>query len=207
MKQKKVFLLLNGETPRTLPDISKYDLICATDGAYHSLEENKIVPNFVCGDFDSIKNIPDTIEVIHTPNQDFTDFDKALQLLFDKGFTNIDVFGASGKEQDHFLGNLHTAIQWKDKLNLTFFDNHSRYFLAHKSTEIANCKGKIISLVPFPNVTSIFTEGLQYALNKEDLTFGERIGTRNKAIKSKIKITFESGNLFIFINHKIQKDA
>ena len=67
-----------------------------------------------------------------------------MQILFDKGFTTIDVFGASGKEQDHFLGNLHTAIQWKDKLKLTFFDNHSRYFLADKSTEIVNCIGKII---------------------------------------------------------------
>jgi thiamine pyrophosphokinase len=207
MKHKKVFLLLNGEAPQTPPDLSKYDLICATDGAYQYLEKNNIVPHFISGDFDSIKNIPDTIEVIHTPNQDLTDFDKILQLLFDKGFAEIDVFGASGKEQDHFLGNLHTAIQWKDQLKLTFFDNHSRYFLADKSTEIENCKGKIISLVPFPNVTSIFTEGLQYALNKEDLTFGERIGTRNKALKSKIKISFESGNLFIFINHKKEKNV
>jgi thiamine pyrophosphokinase len=207
MNIKKVFLLLNGETPQTPPDLTKYDLICATDGAYQYLEKNNIVPNFISGDFDSIKNTPDTIEVIHTPNQDLTDFDKILQLLFDKGFAEIDVFGASGKEQDHFLGNLHTAIQWKDQLKLTFFDNHSRYFLADKSTEIENCKGKIISLVPFPNVTSIFTEGLQYALNKEDLTFGERIGTRNKALKSKIKISFESGNLFIFINHKKEKNV
>jgi thiamine pyrophosphokinase len=207
MKQKKVFLLLNGEPPRTLPDIADFDLICATDGAYHFLAENKIVPDFVCGDLDSSEEIPKNIDVIHTPNQDFTDFDKALQILFDKGFTNIDVFGASGKEQDHFLGNLHTAIHWKDKLSLTFFDNHSRYFLADKSTEIANCKDKIISLVPFPKVTSITTKGLQYALNKEDLTFGERIGTRNKAIKNELKITFESGDLFIFINHKKQKNA
>ena len=33
MKIKKVFLLLNGETPNEVPDISKYDMICATDGA------------------------------------------------------------------------------------------------------------------------------------------------------------------------------
>ena len=203
MSTKKIFLLLNGETPQKLPDLSVYHIICATDGAYHFLEENKIVPDFISGDFDSIKNIPDTIEVIHTPNQDFTDFDKALQILFDKGFTQIDVFGASGKEQDHFLGNLHTAMQWKNKLKLTFFDNHSHYFLADKRTKITNCKDKIISLVPFPNASNIITEGLEYQLDKEDLTFGERIGTRNKATKNQIKITFESGNLFIFIQNKI----
>jgi thiamine pyrophosphokinase len=184
MKEKKVFLLLNGEAPTMLPNLLNYEIICATDGAYHHLEENNIVPNLVCGDLDSSQEIPKNIEVIHTPDQDFTDFDKTLQILLDKGFTEIDVFGASGKEQDHFLGNLHTAIQFRGKLNLTFFDNYSRYFLADNST----------------------TEGLQYSLKNEDLIFGERIGTRNKAIKNNVKITFKSGELFIFINHKIEKN-
>ncbi|MDD7913504.1 thiamine diphosphokinase [Polaribacter ponticola] len=128
MKQKKVFLLLNGEVPKMLPDLSDYDLVCATDGAYHFLEENKIIPDFVSGDLDSSEKIPKNIKVVHTPNQDYTDFDKILQILFDKGFFMVDVYGASGKEQDHFLGNLHTAIQWKKKLKLTFLDNHSRFF-------------------------------------------------------------------------------
>ena len=178
MKQKKVFLLLNGEKPETLPEFSDYEIICATDGAYQFLKERQIIPNFISGDFDSLENLPKNIEVIHTPNQDFTDFDKILQILFDKGYTTIDIFGASGKEQDHFLGNLHTTIQWKEKLQLTFFDNHSRYFLADKSTEIINCKNKIVSLVPFPSAKNISTEGLEYPLNNEDLVFGTRIGTR-----------------------------
>ncbi|WP_373941397.1 hypothetical protein OEG92_17180 [Polaribacter sejongensis] len=59
----------------------------------------------------------------------------------------------------------------------------------------------MVSLVPFPTATNISTEGLQYPLIKEDLSFGERIGTRNKATNNEIKITFESGELFIFINH------
>ena len=201
MNKGTVFLLLNGEPPTNLPNISNYEVICATDGAYHFLEKNKIKPNFISGDFDSIENLPKDIEVIHTPNQDFTDFDKILQILFEKGFKNVDVFGASGKEQDHFLGNLHTAIQWKNKISLTFFDNHSRYFLADKNTEILNSVDKIISLVPFPEATNITTKGLQYPLQDEKLTFGQRIGTRNKAIKNKVEISFKTGELFIFINH------
>ncbi len=201
MKIKKVFLLLNGETPNEVPDISKYDMICATDGAYQYLKKHNILPNFIAGDFDSLQEIPKEIEVIKTPNQDFTDFDKILQILFDKGFNHIDVFGASGKEQDHFLGNLHTAIQFKEKLKLTFIDNHSRYFLADKSTKISDCKDKIVSLIPFPKATNIITEGLEYQLNNENLVFGERIGTRNKGIQDTVKVTFENGELFIFINH------
>ncbi|MGY0408484.1 MAG: thiamine diphosphokinase [Polaribacter sp.] len=205
MKTNNVFLLLNGETPKKLPNLSKYALICATDGAYQFLKDKKITPHFISGDFDSLKdileNIPNNIEVIHTPNQDFTDFDKILKILIDKGYKTIDVFGASGKEQDHFLGNLNTAIQWKNKLKLTFFDNYGRYFLAKKETEIKNCLDKTVSLIPFPKATNIVTKGLEYPLNKEDLTFGERIGTRNKVLENSVEISFESGELFIFINN------
>jgi thiamine pyrophosphokinase len=200
MKAKKVFLLLNGDSPKKLPDLSDYKIICATDGAYQFLKENDIAPSFISGDFDSLSKIPNDIEVIQTPNQDLTDFDKVLQILFDKGYTIIDVFGASGKEQDHFLGNLHTAIQWKKKLHLTFFDDYGKYFLANKTSILSECKNKTISLVPFPTSKNISTKGLQYSLQNETLTFGKRIGTRNKAIDNEVHITFKSGELFIFIN-------
>lgn len=201
MNTQKVFLLLNGTPPTKIPSLHEYNLICATDGAYAFLEKNKIVPDFISGDFDSLTTIPHNIEAIHTPNQDFTDFDKILKILHEKGFKNIDVFGANGEEQDHFLGNLHTAIQWKERLKLTFFDDFSCYFLANNMLKITDCKHRIISLIPFPKAVGITTKGLQYPLLKEELSFGTRIGTRNKAVENEVEISFETGNLFVFINH------
>jgi len=201
MKSQHVFLVLNGEKPTKLPDLSVYDIVCATDGAYDFLNEKNISPHFVSGDFDSIKTLPSDIENIQTPNQDLTDFDKILQILYDRKGTIIDVYGASGKEQDHFLGNLHTALQWKDRLTITFYDDFGRYFFCEKSVIVTNCHQKTISLLPFPIATEINTQGLQYPLHKEDLTFGTKIGTRNFATEKEVKIEFESGELLIFINH------
>lgn len=201
MKKKKVFLVLNGEEPNQLPDFSDYEIICATDGAYQYLLKNNITPTFISGDFDSLAILPQGVEAIKTPDQNFTDFDKILKILFEKGYKEIDVFGASGKEQDHFLGNLNTALQWKDRLEIMFYDNHGYYFLAKKKTSIPHCLHKTVSLVPFPLATEVTTKGLQYPLNSEDLVFGKRIGTRNKAIENQIDIHFKSGALFIFINH------
>ena len=158
MNSKKVFLLINGEPPKIFPNLSSYDIICATDGAYDILKAHNIVPDFISGDFDSIKELPKTIEVICTPNQNFTDFDKILQILSDRGFVDIDVFGASSQEQDHFLGNIHTAFQWKNKLNITFFDNYGVYFLADKKVVLPDCNGKKVSLFPFPKATGIITK-------------------------------------------------
>jgi thiamine pyrophosphokinase len=205
MKLEKAFLLLNGDAPKELPNLKEYKMVCATDGAYQFLKENNVTPNFISGDFDSLESLPEDISeeiaIIETPDQDFTDFDKALQILFKKGFTKVDVYGASGGEQDHFLGNLHTALIWKDKIQITFYDNYGVYYLAKKETRIDNCLRKTISLIPFFEVKNITTTGLEFPLKNETLQFSKRIGTRNKALEDKIEITFESGNLFIFVNH------
>lgn len=200
MKQlEKVFLLLNGEAPNQLPDLSEYTIVCATDGAYHVLNDFGVKPNFVSGDFDSSIEIPKDIERIHTPDQNFTDFDKILSLLDQRGLAKIDIYGASGKEQDHFLGNLHTALKWKDRLKITFFDNHGSYFFSEKATLLKQVQGKTISLVPFPEANNITATGLEFSLKNETLSFKNRIGTRNKAVDNDVSIQYQAGELLLFI--------
>ena len=201
MKTKKAFILLNGQQPLKLPDFNNYDIICAIDGAYNYFETNNITPDLVTGDFDSIKSIPTSVEVIKTPNQEFTDFEKALQILKHREFTHIDVYGGSGKEHDHFLGNISTALQWKMGLSISFFDNFGKYFFIENSILLTNVKGKNISLIPFPTASGVETKGLMYPLNNESLTFGERIGTRNKAIEDSVFIAFDNGELLIYISN------
>ena len=78
---QKLALFLNGEKPSFLNPLSNYQEIYCTDGAYHFLEEKNIIPDLIIGDFDSIESLPEHINHIHTPNQDFTDFHKALKII------------------------------------------------------------------------------------------------------------------------------
>jgi len=201
MKLKRAFILLNGAKPSIFPDLSTYDIVCAIDGAYNHFEAENIVPDLVTGDFDSIHTIPSTVEVINTPDQNFTDFDKALLILKERGFFTIDVYGGSGKEHDHFLGNISTALQWKTKLNISFFDDFGKYFFIEESITITNVIGRNISLIPFPIASEINTEGLLYPIKNGTLTFGKQIGTRNKANTNEIQISFKNGALLIYISN------
>ncbi|MFC2110203.1 thiamine diphosphokinase [Bacteroidota bacterium] len=202
MKQKTAFLLLNGAAPERLPNLKKYDLVCAIDGGYNHLNTIGITPDLVTGDFDSIQNKPLHTEVVHTPDQNFTDFEKTLQILKNKNILEIHVYGGSGKEHDHFLGNISTALQWKEKLKITFFDDYGSYYFIKNNFELSNILNKTISLIPFPFASEIETTGLLYPLRKEKLVFGQRIGTRNKAKNDTIHINFKEGNLLIYISHK-----
>lgn len=198
---KKVILFLNGEPPLTYPDLSIYDKSFCTDGSYLYLRDNNIKPDYITGDFDSfdLEEISSETIKISTPDQNFTDFEKALKIIQDLGFEQVDVYGASGKQQDHFLGNLNAAYKFKKNLKIQFFDNYSTYYFLEKNNVINVDINQIISLIPFPNAISITTKGLEYVLNNEDLNITNRIGTRNRAIENEINIEFESGELVLFI--------
>lgn len=199
----RVALFLNGQAPAEMPDLAQFKKIFCTDGAYRYLKNNNIVPDVVSGDFDSISTdeISKEVEVIVTPNQNFTDFEKALNIIAQKGFKEVYIYGSSGMEHDHFLGNLTTGLKYKDQLDLMFFDDFSYYFFANKKTILENYNGRIISLYPFPKTKGIFTRGLKYALNNEDLDLRHRVGTRNKGISDLIEIDYRKGDLLIFIFH------
>ncbi|SDL61727.1 thiamine diphosphokinase [Chryseobacterium taihuense] len=204
----KALLFINGEAPRSLPDLADYTFIACTDGAFHYLKHlgfplDKL--DFISGDFDSHSGADENIyedKFIYTPDQNKTDFQKALEIISEKGFKNIDVLGGSGGEQDHFLGNLTVAFSFKENLNIKFYDEFSEYFFVPDHFVLENVKDKMISLYPFPYVEKISTSGLNWILDKENLSMTSKIGNRNFAVEDKVSIHYEKGNLLVFIGKK-----
>ena len=202
---KTALLFINGTPPKNLPNTEGYAIIACTDGAFHYLKEKNFTLDkldFISGDFDSHSGIDENIyyeKFIFTPDQNFTDFQKALDILKNKDVKKVDVYGGSGGEQDHFLGNLHVAFLFKDLMEITFYDEFSSYFFIPKDFEINNVEGKMVSLLPFPKVENLVTDGLNWELKNEDLEITKRIGTRNFATKSTVKISYSDGDLLVFI--------
>jgi len=202
---KTALLFINGTPPKNLPNTEGYAIIACTDGAFHYLKEKNFdleKLDFISGDFDSHEGNDENIyqeKFIFTPDQDFTDFQKALEILKNKDVKKVDVYGGSGGEQDHFLGNLHVAFLFKDLMEITFYDEFSSYFFIPKDFEINNVEGKMVSLLPFPKVENLVTDGLNWELKNEDLEITKRIGTRNFATKSTVKISYSDGDLLVFI--------
>lgn len=201
----KVLLFINGDAPKSFPDPDKYGLIACTDGAFHYLRKlnfplEKL--DFISGDFDSHSGKEEGIydeKFIYTPDQDKTDFQKALEIIEERNFRKVEVLGGSGGEQDHFLGNLTVAFGYKDRLDIRFYDEFSEYYFIPKSITVQNVKGKMISLYPFPSVENITTEGLNWPLTNGNLSIISRIGTRNFAVDDEVSIEYEKGDLLIFI--------
>ncbi len=200
----KALLFINGEPPKNIPEIKDYDLIACTDGAFHYLREKNFpldLLDFISGDFDSYEESEKIVseKLIHTPDQNKTDFHKALEIIIEKGFYEVDVYGGSGGEQDHYLGNLTVAYLFRNKMEITFYDEYSKYFFIPNEFEAQNVLGKIISLVPYPLAENVVTRGLNWPLFGEELNMTGRIGTRNFAVEDTFTCSYSNGAILLFI--------
>ncbi|MFS4431834.1 thiamine diphosphokinase [Chryseobacterium sp. S90] len=201
----KALLFINGDAPKLLPNPGNYGLIACTDGAFHYLKRlgfpmDKL--DFISGDFDSHSGSDEEMyheKFILTLDQDKTDFHKALEIILEKGFSEIDVFGGSGGEQDHFLGNLTVAYIFKDQMDIKFYDEFSEYYFIPNHFKLEGAKNRMISLYPFPSVNNITTKGLNWPLTNETLSITSRIGTRNFAVEDEISVEYESGDVLLFV--------
>ena len=203
--RNKALLFINGIPPKNLPKTEGYSLIACSDGAFHYLKDKNFPLeklDFISGDFDSHSGSDENVyaeKFIFTPDQNKTDFEKSLEIIAEKGFTKVDVFGGSGGEVDHFLGNLSVAFKFKSEMEIVFLDEFSTYFFSPKKLVLNKLKGKTVSLYPFPEAQNISTKGLKWPLNKENLDLTHRIGTRNFAEEDEVSIEFDSGDLVIFV--------
>ncbi|MGI9527286.1 MAG: thiamine diphosphokinase [Weeksellaceae bacterium] len=199
---KNAFLLVNGNPPQTLPNLDTYGKIFCTDGAYAHLLGKRVRPDVVIGDFDSIseEDVSSKVKVIKTLDQDFTDFHKCLEIISNEGFSRVDVYGSTGSEHDHFLGNLTTALKFKNKIEIVFFDDFAQFYFTDKKVNLTGVKDRIISLYPFPTAEKVQSKGLFYELNGMDLDLTHTIGTRNHSTADEVEITYKQGEILLFIS-------
>jgi thiamine pyrophosphokinase len=194
----RALLFLNGEPPEKYPKVKTYDKVYCADGAFNYLSKQSFYPDLVLGDMDSIDFVPNDIEQIILNDQNFTDFEKAV-IMIKKDFGEIHVYGASGKEQDHFLGNLSVATKYKYDVNILFFDDTHTYFIAEYNCILQTSVGKKVSLIPMGEVRLVSSRGLKYELKSRNLLFNSYISIRNIAVSEQVEISHESGDLIIFM--------
>lgn len=205
--KKKTILFLNGDVPNwdlIEEYINKDDYIICADGGANKIVNFNIIPKIILGDLDSItsKNkkhfINKGVILKKISEQETTDFEKALMYILNNSLDNIIVFGAVSSRPDHTLNNFSVLKRYSKKLKITVIDKKFEILYINKKITLNTKKGNIISLMPMPLAKSVSTYGLEYSLHDEDLEFGKREGTLNKAKTNEISISFKSGHLLLF---------
>ncbi|MGV1013115.1 MAG: thiamine diphosphokinase [Flavobacterium sp.] len=179
-------------------------IVVVLDSAIERVLQLDIKVDVLLGDFDGdfnpeiYKEKQYPLEIVHTPNQDKTDLEKALDYLIEKGHQAVNIVWATGKRADHTITNITNIIRYRNKLKIVILDDHSKIFLLPNKFEKWYTASTPISLIPIGKVSGITTQNLFYPLQNEELTMGYRTGSSNHVIKDGIvSITHQEGDLLL----------
>lgn len=210
-KQEPALIIANGEacSESLLSELLEWSpYVVVLDGAIHRVLPLQIKVDVLLGDFDrneipleEVKRQQDSIEIVHAPNQNKTDLEKAIDFLIERGHKAVNIIWATGKRADHTLGNITGIVRFKNQIIITLLDDFSViYQLPVLPAKFSKwyTQGTPISLIPIGTVTGITTENLVYNLTNESLQLGYRIGTCNEVDNDGIvQISYESGDLLM----------
>lgn len=179
-------------------------LVIVLDSAIERVFDLGIKVDVLLGDFDrgfdatfyATKQYP--LEIIHKPNQDKTDLEKAFDFLIEKGHQAANVIWATGKRADHTITNVTSIVNYRDKLKIVLLDDHSKVHLLPAKFEKWYTANTSISLIPVGEVNEVTTDNLFYSLQNESLKMGYRTGSSNHVIRDGIvKIEHSNGDLLL----------
>ncbi len=205
--QEPALIIANGEACsfELMGELLEWSpLVIVLDSAIHRVLELNIKVDVLLGDFDrdfdaeKIREEQYPIEIVHTPDQDKTDLEKAFEYIIGRGFPAVNVIWATGRRADHTITNITNIVRFREQLKIVLIDDYSKIFLLPRIYEKWYPAGTPISLIPVGEASGISTKNLKYPLDNESLTIGYRTGSSNEALEDgMVRVTHENGDLLL----------
>ncbi len=203
----RILIVVNGgrESPAEIVRWHEgCDKLIAVDGGAELVAQADLAPDIVIGDFDSIS--PERLAqinphaLIHNPDQNTTDFQKALTHATSLGAVNIVVLDPEGDRLDHALSALGWASQQLKGRKIRFVFSRAIVHLLDSEAEYECREGSTISILPLESSQIIRTSGLKWNIQNTKMKLGEFDSVSNLAESERIAIHVASGVVAVFID-------
>ncbi|MDE6555543.1 MAG: thiamine diphosphokinase [Duncaniella sp.] len=187
-------------SPIPLAMLSACGKIVCCDGAADGFISRGYTPWRIVGDCDSLSSM--TLErysdiVRRFPDQETNDQTKAVRYLSSKGVRRIAILAATGKREDHTLGNITLLPNYlRDGIDARIFTDYG-VFIPCSSTRTFHCPaGTKVSIFNF-GATGMRSDDLRYPIRDFDSLWQ---GTLNETLREDFTIECE-GPYIVFINY------
>lgn len=201
-------ICLNGAIPQRdhFEQLAHIPLIAA-DGAANALYEKGIGPEFIVGDLDSVFRetldaFQDTCNVIVDPDQNNTDFEKALDFAASQLWNRILIVGMHGGEMEHSLNNWSILMRYGRSMQLTAYELDRYAIPIYETFRYDPKENELLSLIPQP-LARITTTGLEWDLTDESIALGTREGARNRSAGGPVNVELHEGSLLFFCDARL----
>ncbi|MCL2651938.1 MAG: thiamine diphosphokinase [Candidatus Azobacteroides sp.] len=199
----RTVILANGAFPKhkiPLEFLFKAEQIVCCDGAAQNLLNAGLSPDYIIGDMDSvseeIKNRFASI-ILHLSEQETNDLTKAVNFCMENNWTEITILGATGKREDHTLGNLSLLTDYAEKANVQLLTDDGVFTPLLKSDALESYHGEQISIFSLETDTVFTFHNLLYPVHDRKLTSWWQ-GTLNEAVGNCFTISIDRGKALVF---------
>jgi thiamine pyrophosphokinase len=197
-------ILANGKFPDhpvPLGYLLNAKRVVCCDGAADSLIDFGLVPFAIVGDCDSVnKKIAEKYSdrIYRDSDQETNDLTKAVRWCSENGYKNLVILGATGKREDHTLGNISLLTDYASFVNVNMVSDAGIFLPIVGSSEIESEKGQQISVFSIDPETEITSAGLRYKLDHKKLSSWWN-ATLNEAEGKNFTLQFNGGPLIVFL--------
>ncbi len=179
--------------------------ICADGGGMHAYNMG-LTPDVLIGDFDSIsKEVLNyfrekSSQIISCPSEkDETDTQLAVEYAVSKGASEICMTGSIGSRLDHTYANVGLLVWLLGKgVKGCIKDSSNEVFVTDRYIRLEGKPGDEVSLLALTSrVSGIYTKGLQYKLEDDQLYIDSPRGISNVFTAAEAEITISEGLLLV----------
>jgi len=207
MKDKSAVILADGSFPVheiPLNCLRNATHIICCDGSAESLINADLEPEAIVGDLDSLNG--DIAErysdrLYRDDDQETNDLTKAVRWCASRGFDEIIILGATGKREDHTIGNISLLSDYSLYIKVRMITDTGEIIPLVKSGTISSFPGQQISVFTVNPFTKVSSEGLKYELKDLELHNWWR-ATLNEARGDSFSLTFTEGTLIVFLKFR-----
>ena len=201
--EPEAVILANGDYPThpiPLQILASAPYIVCCDGGADAYINRGNVPDVIIGDGDSLseENRRKYSHILHyISDQETNDQTKAVNFLLSQGRKNIAIVGATGKREDHTLGNISLLIDYmRTGAHVRMLTDYGIFIPCHDTCSFPSQPGQQISIINF-GAHNLRGEGLVYPLS--DFTNWWQ-GTLNESTETEFTIHAE-GEYLVVINY------
>jgi len=208
----RIVIIADGTFPGhaiALEYLRDADVRVCCDGSAENLINAGFVPDAIVGDMDSLSDELKNrfADRLYPDNdQETNDLTKAVIWCRESGFDDIVILGATGKREDHTIGNISLLVEYSRFLNVKMVTDTGIFLPFLRSCSIDSFPGQQVSLFSINPETEITSAGLHYPLSDRKLKNWWE-ASLNEALGDHFELDFTNGRILVFLEFAVTKPS
>jgi thiamine pyrophosphokinase len=206
-KDYKTVIIADGSFPTheiPLSYIRNAERIICCDGSTETAVQSGITPDAIVGDMDSLS--PDAAlkyadRIYPDSDQETNDLTKAVKWCRYKNYNNIVITGATGKREDHTIGNISLLAEYIHYVNVIMVTDTGIFVPLLRETTLPSFHGQQVSVFSIDTDTKVSSYGLKYPLEESRITNWWQ-ATLNESLGDSFNLRFINGRLIVYLKFR-----